>query len=69
MGSPRPWRRWVVQLDSNVTTPCATNPGTCNHNREVIVQEYIQNLLLVEGRKFDIRALILVGRPSRIQSV
>lgn len=35
--------------------------GTCKRNREYIVQEYIFNLLLLEGRKFDVRALVLIA--------
>ena len=38
--------------------------GSCKHNRQLIVQEYIQNILLVEGRKFDVRALVLVGNTQ-----
>ena len=49
-----------ITIYSNVTK-LREKFGACSHNREVIAQEYIQNLLLVEGRKFDIRALILVG--------
>ena len=35
--------------------------GICKGNGEYIVQEYLSNLLLVEGRKFDVRGLILIA--------
>ena len=35
--------------------------GTCQGNGEYVVQEYLSNLLLVEGRKFDVRALVLIA--------
>ena len=39
--------------------------GTCsNKHKEFIVQEYLSDLLLVEGRKFDVRALVLIAGTS-----
>ena len=35
--------------------------GTCKGSEEYIVQEYLSDLLLVEGRKFDVRGLILIA--------
>lgn len=37
--------------------------GGCQsmNNRGLLVQEYIPNMLVVEGRKFDIRALVLIA--------
>lgn len=35
--------------------------GTCRGTEEYIVQEYLSDLLLVEGRKFDVRGLILIA--------
>ena len=35
--------------------------GTCKGTEEYIVQEYLSDLLLVEGRKFDVRGLILIA--------
>ena len=35
--------------------------GSCKSNGQFIVQEYIQNLLLVDKRKFDVRALVLIA--------
>ena len=35
--------------------------GKCDNNEQYIIQEYVQNLLLLEERKFDVRALILIA--------
>ena len=35
--------------------------GMCRGNSEYVVQEYLHNLLLVEGRKFDVRGLVLIA--------
>ena len=35
--------------------------GSCKNNEEFIVQEYIQSLLLLDNRKFDVRALVLIA--------
>lgn len=35
--------------------------ATCRIKEQLIVQEYIANLLLVEGRKFDVRAFVLIA--------
>ena len=35
--------------------------GTCQNKGEYIVQEYLSNLILLEGRKFDVRALVLIA--------
>ncbi len=35
--------------------------GTCQGKEEYVVQEYLLNLLLIEGRKFDVRALVLIA--------
>lgn len=35
--------------------------GACMHNKEYVVQEYLSNLLLLEGRKFDVRGLLLIA--------
>lgn len=42
--------------------------GSCPNRREYIAQEHVGNMLLVEGRKFDVRALILVAgtRPVMV---
>ena len=42
--------------------------NTCPSEHQYIVQEYISNMLLLNGRKFDIRALILIAntRPYMV---
>ena len=35
--------------------------GMCKERGEYVVQEYLSDLLLVEGRKFDVRGLILIA--------
>lgn len=35
--------------------------GTCGRTEEYIAQEYLSDLLLLEGRKFDVRALVLIA--------
>ena len=46
------------------TTSLRQRFGSCHDNKQFIVQEYIQNLLLLNGRKFDIRALVLVANSQ-----
>ncbi len=43
------------------TSILKTRFGSCNSNGQFIVQEYIQNLLLVDKRKFDVRALVVIA--------
>lgn len=38
--------------------------GACMHNKEFVAQEYLSNLLLLEGRKFDVRGLLLIAGTS-----
>lgn len=38
--------------------------GACSHNKEYVAQEYLSNLLLLEGRKFDVRGLLLIAGTS-----
>lgn len=41
------------------------NYAVCSQTEEqLIVQEYLSNLLLVEGRKFDVRAFVLIAGTS-----
>lgn len=56
-----------IQVIHN-TTSLASRFGSCNNNRPFIIQEYIQDLLLLDNRKFDIRALIVIGsaRPYMV---
>eukprot|EP00731_Ephydatia_muelleri_P028672 Em0020g316a len=38
--------------------------GACTHNKEYVAQEYLSSLLLLEGRKFDVRGLLLIAGTS-----
>ena len=38
--------------------------ATCSKKRNFIVQEYVSNLLLLNNRKFDIRAYMLIAKTS-----
>lgn len=49
-----------VQIFSNASR-LVDQFGTCPNEHEYIAQEHVGNMLLVEGRKFDVRALILVA--------
>ena len=35
--------------------------GACRNKEELIMQEYLSDLLLIDGRKFDVRALVLIA--------
>ena len=35
--------------------------GACQNKEEFVMQEYLSDLLLIEGRKFDVRALVLIA--------
>lgn len=69
--STRPSSYWVLKTsqgyggDGITILPNLTRLhrdfGTCQGNEEFVVQEYLPNLLLVEGRKFDVRALVLIA--------
>ena len=56
-----------VQMFNNVSQ-LVDQFGTCPNKLEYIAQEHVGNMLLVEGRKFDVRALILVAgtRPVMV---
>ena len=38
--------------------------GRCRSNEQFIAQEYIQSLLLLNNRKFDVRALVLIANSQ-----
>ena len=46
------------------TTSLRVRFGGCQGNEQFIAQEYIQNLLLLNKRKFDIRALVLIANTQ-----
>lgn len=56
-----------IQIIHN-TTILRTRFGSCLANEPFIVQECIQDLLLLDNRKFDIRALVLIAgtRPYMV---
>ena len=49
-----------ITIHSNLTT-FYKEYATCSKHTDSIIQEYIPNLLLINKRKFDIRALILIA--------
>ncbi len=69
--STRPSSYWVLKTshgyggDGITILPNLTRLhkefGACQGNEEFVVQEYLSDLLLVEGRKFDVRALVLIA--------
>ena len=38
--------------------------STCPSNQQYIMQQYIQNMLLLNGRKFDIRAIVVIANTN-----
>lgn len=49
-----------VKVISNMTT-IKHMFDTCPSTHQYIMQEYLQNILLLNGRKFDVRALVLIA--------
>ena len=49
-----------ITILSNLTS-AYRDFGACRNKEEFIMQEYLSDLLLVEGRKFDVRALVLIA--------
>ena len=52
-----------ITIHSNLST-LYKEYGTCTKHDDYIVQEYLPDLLLLQNRKFDIRALILISGTS-----
>ena len=52
-----------ITIHSNLTF-FSKEYATCSNKRKFIVQEYISNLLLLNNRKFDIRAYMLIAKTS-----
>ena len=48
----------------NTASPLIKKFGKCDRRHQYLVQEYLPNLLLLNGRKFDVRAYILIARTN-----
>ena len=75
--SKRPHSSWIVKPYSGITgkgieiyprVPALLERfkdcGKKHDTKHYVIQEYLPNLLLVNGRKFDIRAYILIARTN-----
>ena len=72
--SSRPTSMWVLKTSRGFggdgisvfqdVTALKARFGACAHNKEYVVQEYLSGLLLLEGRKFDVRGLLLIAGTS-----
>ena len=48
----------------NTVSPLIKKYGKCDRHHQYLAQEYLPNLLLLNGRKFDVRAYILIARTN-----
>lgn len=48
----------------NLASPMIKKFGKCDKRYQYLAQEYLPNLLLLNGRKFDVRAYILIARTN-----
>ena len=48
----------------NIASPLIKKYGKCDRHHQYLAQEYLPNLLLLNGRKFDVRAYILIARTN-----
>lgn len=48
----------------NAASPMIKKFGKCDRSHQYLAQEYLPNLLLLNGRKFDVRAYILIARTN-----
>lgn len=48
----------------NTVSPLIKRFGKCDKSYQYLAQEYLHNLLLLDGRKFDVRAYMLIARTN-----